>query len=97
MPNVQRRAKDGERRLPPVTVSVLDFGGHVEYASMQAAFLTSGCVAVLTMSVRRVLETPGQCHAEVQSWVASVASRLDSLLDVTFCVMGTHVDEVCAR
>lgn len=100
LPAVRRRARGRGGGAPPsCSVTMLDFGGHVEYASVQSAFVTSGCVIVVVVNVAAVVEEPRRCLDEVSSWVESAVCNSGDGRGTSglVCVLGTHLDEVRRR
>jgi hypothetical protein len=95
MSDVDRGVSSTGAKLPPCAVTLFDFGGHVEYYSLQRGFLVRDCVHVVTVNLADVASTDGDLRARalrgVRWWLEAL-----SACDVggVVALLGTHLDEV---
>ena len=68
---------------------LMDFGGHNEYYAIQAGFLSSNCVVVLTVDLSRGGE------AEMKLWLESLLCSIGRGGQCGVVLLGTHLDKVC--
>jgi hypothetical protein len=95
MSDVYRGVSSTGAKLPPCAVTLFDFGGHVEYFSLQRSFLVHDCVHVVTVNLADVASSDASvrdCALHgIGWWLEALCSR-----DVggVVALLGTHLDEV---
>jgi hypothetical protein len=95
MSDVDRGVSSTGAKLPPCAVTLFDFGGHVEYYSLQRSFLVHDCVHVVTMNLADVASSDAGVRQRVLRgvgwWLEVLCSR-----DVggVVALLGTHLDKV---
>jgi hypothetical protein len=62
MSDVDRGVSSTGAKLPPCAVTLFDFGGHVEYFSLQRSFLVHDCVHVVTVNLADVVSSDAGVH-----------------------------------
>ncbi len=95
MSDVDRGVSSTGAKLPPCAVTLFDFGGHVEYYSLQRSFLVHDCVNVVTVNLADVASSDGGVRDRA---LRGVGWWLEALCagDVggVVALLGTHLDEV---
>jgi hypothetical protein len=95
MSDVDRGVSSTGARLPPCAVTLFDFGGHVEYFSLQCSFLVHDCVHVVTVNLAGVASSDAgvRCRAlrGVRWWLEALCT---GAAGGVVALLGTHLDEV---
>jgi hypothetical protein len=95
MSDVDRGVSSTGAKLPPCAVTLFDFGGHVEYFSLQRSFLVHDCVHVVTVNLADVASSDAGVRQRalhgIGWWLEALCAR-----DVggVVALLGTHLDEV---
>jgi GTPase SAR1 family protein len=95
MSDVDRGVSSTGAKLPPCEVTLFDFGGHVEYYSLQRSFLVHDCVHVVTVNLADITSSDVVVRERalrgVRWWLEALCAR-----DVggVVALLGTHLDEV---
>ena len=90
----EAKNKDQQESLPPMWVVWNDFGGHEQYYSIQAEFLSSDCVMVMTLNLKKAKDDMEASIDEMERWLDGVACTLEPGSSSAFVILGTHLDEV---
>ncbi len=95
MSDVDRGVSSTGAKLPACAVTLFDFGGHVEYYSLQRSFLVHDCVHVVTVNLADVASSDAGVRDRA---LRGVGWWLEALCagDVggVVSLLGTHLDEV---
>ena len=87
----EAKNKDQQEPLPPMWVVWNDFAGHEQYYSIQAEFLSSDCVMVMTLDLSAASRSNID---EMERWLDGVACTLGQDSSAALVILGTHLDEV---
>ena len=71
-----------------------DFAGHEQYYSIQSEFLSSDCVMVMTVDLRKVEKDDKGSVEDMERWLDGVACNLGVGASSGFVILGTHLDKV---
>ena len=90
----EAKEEDGDDSSPPMWVVWNDFGGHEQYYSIQTEFLSSDCVMVMTLNLKKAKDDIGGNIDEMERWLDGVACTLGRDSSAALVILGTHLDEV---